>query len=103
MLEIIEILGLVFAILFVLFIPGFAFSWVFFPKKGEIDWLERITISFGLSIGTITLMMFCLNLIFGVKINALNTFLSSLAIIVTAYLGYLERKEKFVSRRVFRK
>jgi len=50
-------------------------------KKKEADWIERIALSFALSIGIVLLAVFYLNLI-GVKINLLNSFLTTLGIIV---------------------
>lgn len=97
--EIMEILNIILSVAFVLFMPGFALSYVFFLNKNEVDWIERIALSFGLSMATIPLVMFCLNLIFGVKINTFNISLTSFAIIVIACVGYLERKYKFVSRK----
>lgn len=101
--EIMGMLNIILSVAFVLLLPGFALSYVFFPKKDEIDWIERITLSTVLSMVTIPVVMFCLNLIFVVKINTLNTFLTSFAIIIIAFVGSLERKNKFISRRVIRK
>ena len=86
--------------IFVLFIPGFALSWLFFPKKTEIDWIERIALAFGLSIAVVPLTIFYLNYIFGVKINIQNVTLTIAAITITAYAGYVERTKKTLSRYV---
>ncbi|MHA1833612.1 MAG: DUF1616 domain-containing protein, partial [Candidatus Baldrarchaeia archaeon] len=48
MLEAYELIRVVLGSIFVLFIPGFAWSYMFFGK-GEIDLIERIALSFGLS------------------------------------------------------
>ncbi len=46
---VLEGLRVIFGSLFVLFLPGFAWSFVFFDKtKKEIDWLERVVLSIGL-------------------------------------------------------
>lgn len=79
-LEIEESFRIVFGSVYVLFLPGFIISFIFFPKTKEldskeenaIDWLERIALSFALSIAIVPLVVFYLNLI-GIKINLLNT------------------------------
>jgi hypothetical protein len=71
---------IVFGSAFVLFIPGFIISYLFFSKKGkEIGALERIALSFALSISIIPLLVFYLNLI-GMRINALNVSLVILGV-----------------------
>lgn len=94
-------LRIVFGSVYVLFLPGFIISFIFFPKtkpfeekkaeeekkkkserkKGSIDWIERVALSFALSIAIVPLAVFYLNLV-GVKINILNSFLTILGIIV---------------------
>ena len=76
-------LRIVFGSIYVLFLPGFILTFIFFPKRSEdrIDWIERIALSFALSIAVVPLVIFYLNLI-GLKISALNTFFSILGIII---------------------
>ena len=107
-----------------LFLPGFIISYLFFPKtkkfdedeegesgeegrnkdengkrenereKGAIDWIERIALSFALSIAIVPLAVFYLNLA-GLKINLFNSFMTILVIILigTAILALRFRKE----------
>ncbi|MEA3295283.1 MAG: DUF1616 domain-containing protein [Euryarchaeota archaeon] len=72
--DILSLLRMVFGSIFVLFIPGFAWSFAFF-KKEEIDVIERIALSFGLSIALVPLSVFYLNYLFHIKITAVNSFL----------------------------
>jgi uncharacterized membrane protein len=95
-----ETLRIILGSIFVLFIPGFALSWLFFPKKTEIDWIERIALAFGLSIATVPLAVFYLNYVFGVKINIQNVTVTIITIIVIAYLGYQERTRKTLSKYI---
>lgn len=69
---ILEGLRIFFASVFILFVPGFAWSYVFFARK-NIDWIERVALSFGLSIALVPLTVFWLNWLFQVKITLLNT------------------------------
>ena len=85
---------IIFGSIYVLFLPGFILSYLFFPKtkpfdtkekiKGSIDWIERIALSFALSIAIVPLAVFYLNLI-GVKISLLNSFLTILGIIAVSF------------------
>jgi len=72
--SVLEVLRLFFGGLFVLFVPGFAWSYVFFAKK-DIDWIERVALSFGLSIALVPLAVFWLNWVFNLRITFLNTLL----------------------------
>ena len=107
----VEALRIVFGSIYVLFLPGFIISFIFFPKtrafedkekdkekgekgeKGAIDWIERIALSFALSIAIVPLVVFYLNLI-GIKINLLNSFLTILGIIIISFIILFIKKEK---------
>ncbi len=82
---------IVFGSVYVLFLPGFIISFIFFPKK-DIDWIERIALSFALSIAIVPLVVFYLNLI-GIKINLLNTSLIIAGIIAVSLLILKWRKK----------
>ena len=105
-----ESFRIVFGSIYVLFLPGFIISYIFFPKtgsldnknekdSGSIDWLERIALSFALSIAVVPLAVFYLNLI-GVKINLLNSFLTILGIIVVSCGIIYWRNKKNISSKV---
>ena len=79
---------IVFGSVYVLFIPGFIISFIFFKK---IDSLERIALSFALSIAVVPLVVFYLNLI-GLKISTLNVFLTIAAIIIISIIILKIRK-----------
>jgi len=99
----IETLQTIFGSIYVLFLPGFALSWAFFPQKNEIDWIERIALSFGLSIAVVPLVVFNLNYLFGVNINLQNITVVTIIIIIAGYLGYIERTKKLLRRYLKRK
>lgn len=64
---------------FVLFVPGFAWTYVFF-KRGKIDGIERVALSFALSIVLVPLTIFYLNRILGVDITLVNSVIIILVI-----------------------
>jgi len=77
--EIMEILRIIAGSIFVLFIPGLAWSLVFFGRD-EIDVIERIALSFGLSIAIVPLIMFYLNYLLGIRITLINSTVTILLI-----------------------
>ena len=86
-LNLLESLRIIYGSIYVLFLPGFIISYIFFPRKNKdkIDFLERFALSFALSIAIVPLFIFYLNLI-GLKINLLNSFLTILSIIIISSL-----------------
>ena len=78
-------LRIMFGSLYVLFLPGYFLTYLFFPKNlnkdEKIDVIERIALSFALSIAIVPLVVFYLNLI-GIKINVFNTSITILVIII---------------------
>ena len=80
-----EAFRIVFGSVYVLFLPGFVMSFAFFPlKQKSIDGIERIAISFALSIAVVPLAVFYLNLI-GLRINLINSFFTILGIIIISF------------------
>lgn len=110
-LDFLYVLRIVFGAFYVLFLPGFFFSYLFFPKtrdfeskeevSGSLDWIERIALSFALSIAVIPLVIFYLNL-FGLKINTLNSFLTIFGIILVSlfgiYLRFIYERKSFAKK-----
>lgn len=90
---------------YVLFLPGFIISYIFFPnkKKEKIDIIERIALSFALSIAIVPLIIFYLNLL-GMKINLLTSTLTiaGIIIIATLILKYFTRIKPTKKRRYSR-
>lgn len=73
---------IVFGSVFVLFLPGFVITSLFFEN---IDWIEKIAFGFALSIAIVPLAVFYLNKL-GVKINTLNSILTIVGVISVAFL-----------------
>jgi uncharacterized membrane protein len=64
------------------FIPGYALVAALFPKKADLETLERIALSFGMSIALVPLI--CLVLTFTPWGFRLNSLISSLTLFITA-------------------
>lgn len=89
-----DVVRIIFGSIFVLFVPGFAWSYVFFVRS-KIDWVERVALSFGLSIALVPLTVFWFNWVFHVKISLLNTILIVLAITGVALFWLYARKRQW--------
>ena len=79
---------------YVLFLPGYIISFFFF-KKDKIEVIERIALSFALSIAIVPLAIFYLNLI-RMKINLISSSLTIAAIIIISLLfqkGIITKKK----------
>lgn len=68
---------IVFGSAFILFLPGFSIVYNYFK---ELDILEKVALSFALSIATVPLLVFFLSLI-GMKITTLSTIIVVLVIV----------------------
>ena len=59
---------IVFGLPFILFFPGYALIALLFPRKKDIDWIERIALSFGLSIALVPLTGLLLNYVWEIRL-----------------------------------
>lgn len=76
----------------VFLLPGFAWTLVFFKN---INVIERIALSFGLSIAVVTLSILTLNVLIGVRITGLNSLLIIIIVtIIPVTVYYLKRFAK---------
>ena len=74
-------LRVLFGVLLVLFIPGYALIAALFPAAGDIDGIERIALSFGLSIAIVPLTGLALNYTpWGIRLDPVVTCLSLLTL-----------------------
>ncbi len=53
-------------LIFILFLPGYALIAALFPSSEDIDWIERVAFSFGLSIVLVPLLGLVLNYTWGI-------------------------------------
>jgi len=94
---IIEILQAIVGLVLVLFLPGFVATYVIFPKKGEIDEIERFALSFGLSIAIVPLMVFALSII-GIPLNLINIVLEIVILLVVLLSIYFYQQPEAFKR-----
>jgi uncharacterized membrane protein len=78
-----------FVLVFVL--PGFAWTLVFFNGR-QINLIERLAISFGLSLALVTLSILALNWLIGIGITGLNAVLVIGTITVVPLVLYFLRR-----------
>ena len=73
----------------VFFLPGFAWTLVFFK---QINVIERIALSFGLSIAVVTLSILALNILLDVRITGFNSLLIIIVVTVIPVVFYYLKK-----------
>jgi uncharacterized membrane protein len=82
-----QILGLV----FVLFLPGYVATAALFPENEQIDGIERVALSFGLSIAIVPLIGLALNFTpYGIRLDPILASVSAF-IIAAAVVGWYRR------------
>jgi uncharacterized membrane protein len=84
----------------VLFLPGYALIALLFPRKGDLDSIERIALSFGLSIAVVPLIGLALNYTpFGIRLSPV---LFCLAVVTIALaLGASLRRRRVLAGEEF--
>ena len=93
-------------LIFVLFIPGYTLTAALFPKRDSLDAVQRVALSFGLSIAVVPLIGLILNYTpWGISVNSILTSLLAF-IIVTAGIAWFRRRrlppeQRFVVRFSF--
>lgn len=92
--------GNVLAIVMVLFFPGYVLVAALFPSRDEIDWIERVTLSFGLSVVLVPLLGLGLNFtLYGIRFASI-TLVTALFTVLTAIVACLRRTRIPVERRL---
>jgi uncharacterized membrane protein len=88
-LERLPVLRAILGFIFVFFLPGFAWTLIFFR---QVSIIERIVLSFGLSIAIVTLSILLANLVLGMRITGFNSLLVIIMVtILPAAIYYLTR------------
>ena len=73
----------------VFFLPGFAWTLVFFKR---VNLIERIALSFGLSIAVVTLSILALNVLVGVRITGFHSLLIIIVVTIIPVSFYYLKK-----------
>lgn len=81
-----KILSVMAVVIFILFLPGFVVSCILFSDR-QIDLIERATISYLLSIGTVPVISYYLSKV-GVKINPFSVAAVAIVIITMGIAIY---------------
>jgi uncharacterized membrane protein len=95
-----EIILAILSVIFTLFLPGFLISLIFF-QRNQIDIIERIALSFALSIAVVPLVVFYTNLL-GVKITTINVSIQVLGILLLSS-GIIFIKDEIKKRKKHKK
>ena len=79
-------LRVVFGLPLVLFVPGYVLIAALFPRNDDLDWLERVALSFGLSIAVVPLLGLVLNYTpWGIRLDpvlaAISLFVVGMAVV----------------------
>ena len=78
------------------YIPGYALTWAIFPKKQEIDAIERLTLSLAFSVAFTPIFIFALHKALGAgtfPIDAVHSLLASFIVIIASYFIWGIRKK----------
>lgn len=85
---------------FVLFFPGYALVAALYPRKDDLEAVERVALSFGLSLAVVPLIGLALNYSpWGIRLNPILAFLSLLIVLGSA--GALYRRGRLTSDDAF--
>jgi|GEM_PF-1063548 len=79
----------VFGVLFLLIVPGYLFTAALFPSSDDIEWIERIALTFGLSIAVVPLIGLGLNYTpWGIRLTPIVTALVIFTLAMTGIAAY---------------
>lgn len=91
--EVIAYLRIIFGLPLVLFVPGYMLVSALFPKKEELDSIERIALGFGLSIAVVPLLGLLLNFTpWGIRLDPILVSLVTATAFFTIVSLYRQKK-----------
>jgi len=94
-----NILRFILGVPFVLFSPGYTLMAVLFPRRVGMGNIERLTLSFGISIAIVSLIGLLLNYTpWGIRLESIIVSVSSL-ILVMSFISWLRRRRLFEEER----
>lgn len=81
-------LRVAFGLPMVLFVPGYVLIAALFPRNDDLDWIERVALSFGLSIAVVPLIGLVLNYTpWGIRLDPVLFSLAAFTLIMTVIAG----------------
>ena len=83
----VSVVRIILGFILVFILPGFAWTLVFFYGR-QINHLERLALSVGLSIAIVTLSILAVHLLFGVSITSINSIIVILGITIIPVIWY---------------
>ncbi len=84
-----SILRILFGVAMVLFVPGYALIAALFPARGDLDGIERVALSFGLSIAVVPLIGLALNYTpWGIRLDPILASLTVFTLVMTLIAWY---------------
>jgi len=84
--EVLEVLRIVFGLIFLLFVPGYALILALFPKKEELSFMERVGFACVLSIVADILTTLFIDLVLHIPTTAVNIVVALLALSALALI-----------------
>jgi uncharacterized membrane protein len=95
-----SVLRIILGLPFVLFFPGYVLVAALFPKKGNIDGIERIALSFGLSLAVVPLIGLILNYTpWGIRLYpilvSITVFIMAMSVVALFRRNRLSPEERF--------
>lgn len=81
----------------VFFIPGFAWTFVFFNR---VSIIERLVLSLGLSIALVTVGVLVLHVLFGIKVTGINSIVTIAVITALGVIIFLVKRYIIKRRKV---
>jgi uncharacterized membrane protein len=86
-----NIFRVILALPFLLFFPGYTLVAALFPRKNQLGAIERIALSFGLSIAVVPLIGLVLNYTWGIKLEPILYSISAFVFVVSV-IAWLRRR-----------
>ena len=86
-------LRIVLGLLFALFFPGYTLLSALFPRRGDLDGIERVALSFGLSIAVIPLIGLVLNYTpWGIRLYPILISVTLFILVTSGIAWYRQRR-----------
>ena len=93
----VPVIRVIMGIILVFFAPGFAWTLVLFK---QINHIERLVLSFGLSLALVTLSILVLNAVIDMRVTGLNMLLTIILLIIIPLAVYYTRR--YIQKRKMR-